>query len=51
MRRRVDLASALVHGPRPGQPQGDLGGGDQAQRRGHDRVLDHPVPGGGRPAR
>ena len=37
--------------PRPGQPQGDLGGGPRAQRRGHDGLPDHPVPGGGRPAR
>ena len=44
MRRRLDLASALVHEPqgpvprradhrpRPGEPQGDLGGGRGAQR-------------------
>ena len=63
MKRRLDLASALVHRPagalprradhrpRSGQPQGDLGGGQRAQRRGHDRLPHHPVPGGGRPAR
>ena len=63
MRRRLDLAAALVHGPtrplpgradhrpRPGQPQDDLGGGAGTQRRGHDRLPHHPVPGGGRPAR
>ena len=39
------------HGPRPGQPQNDLGGGAGAQRRGHDGLPHHPVPGGGRPAR
>ena len=39
------------HRPRPGQPQDDLGGGAGAQRRGHDRLPHHPVPGGGRPAR
>ena len=39
------------HRPRPGQPQDDLGGGAGAERRGHDRLPHHPVPGGGRPAR
>ncbi len=37
--------------PRPGQPQGDLGGGRRSQPRGHDGLSDHPVPRGGRPAR
>ena len=39
------------HGPRPGQPQGDLGGGLEPQPRGHHGLPHHPVPGGGRPAR
>ena len=37
--------------PRPGQPQGDLGGGPGAERRRRDDLPDHAVPGGGRPAR
>ena len=62
MKRRLDLASALVHGPqaalpgradrgtRPGQPAGGLAGDQPAQppvRR--DRVPHDPLPGRGRP--
>ena len=51
MKRRLDLASALVHQatsplprradnrPRPDQPQGDLGGGAGAERRRRDDFL------------
>ena len=39
------------HRTRPGQPQGDLGGGREAQPRGHDGLPDHAVPRGGRQAR
>ena len=62
MKRRLDLASALVHepggavprraddGPRPGEPPDGLGRGAPDQRARHDCVLDDPVPRGGRPA-
>ena len=63
MRRRLDLALALVHRParavprradhraRPQQPRGAVARGARAARRRHDRVPDHPVPRGGRAAR
>ncbi len=64
MRRRLDLAAALVHNPadpvprrahdrpRPGQPGRGVGGGSPAQRRaGHDDLPHDAVPRGGRRAR
>ena len=62
MKRRLDLASALVHEPevavprraddraRPGEPADGLGRGAAHQRARHDRVPHHAVPRGGRPA-
>ncbi|CAA9479589.1 MAG: Efflux ABC transporter, ATP-binding protein, partial [uncultured Rubrobacteraceae bacterium] len=45
------LSRRADHGARPGQPQRDVGGHRGARRRrDHDRA-DHPVLGGGRPAR
>ena len=64
MKRRLDLALALVHRPahpvprrahhrpRRAEPQRPLGGGAAARGRPRrDRLPHHPVPGGGRRAR
>ena len=63
MRRRLDLALALVHrprvlfldepttGPGPDEPRRAVARGARAQRRGHDRLPHHAVPRGGRAAR
>ena len=63
MRRRLDLAMALIHEPagpvprradhRPGPDVAAdaVGRGAAPARRGHDRLPDHAVPRGGRPAR
>ena len=64
MKRRLDLAAALVHNPevavprradhraRPDQPRPRVGGGAPAERRArHDDLPHHAVPRGGRRAR
>ena len=63
MRRRLDLAMALIHEPRGPVPRradhrpgpdvaaDAVGRGPAPARRGHDRLPHHAVPRGGRPAR